>query len=139
MSCDNIYPIYCFKLNLITQRRFSLAVKWFYAARKWCFMQLAAARYRRNRQYFHCPFEGKNVTTEFVWVHVRIWLYTCITILKMFIWRDISPHCKIIFKPYIRRYTSPNETFEYSFLLTTKASLPHSLKTKCITVFPGLA
>ena len=54
-----------------------------------------------------------------------------ITVFKIFIWGGISSDIrsdvlrlrlrvsvKLNFRPYIRRYTSPNENFEYSYPLT---------------------
>ena len=67
-----------------------------------------------------------------------------ITTFKIFIWRGISSDIlctsrnhilrlrlrftiKLNFRPYMRRYTSPNESFEYSYPLTIFSSISLTL------------
>ena len=88
-------------------------------------MQLAAAVSRRNMVHFNCLIEGKilivhenavNGDNHIQNFHLGRYIagYTFGNhVLRL----RICVAVKLNFRPYIRRYTSPNENFEYSYPL----------------------
>ena len=78
---------------------------------------------RRNKVHFRCHFEGKilivhkNVDNHIQNFHLGRYIvgYTFGNhVLRL----RLRVAVKLNFRPYIRRYTSPNENFEYSYPLT---------------------
>ena len=70
--------------------------------------------YRRNKVKFHCPFEGKNVNSALKWrYHIQNFHFGTYIVGYTF-GNHVS---RLRLRPFIRRYTSPNENFEYSYPL----------------------
>ena len=86
-------------------------------------MQLAAAGRRRNKVLFHCLFERKMLIVH----SYSIFSYVGYTFGNHVLRRRVSGAVKLNFRPYIRRYTSPNENFEYSYPLISIKSLYYGL------------
>ena len=51
---------------------------------------------------------------------IKMW----INVIRIFIWSHVT--VRLNFRPYIQRYTSPNENFEYSYPLGRKLVVYHS-------------
>ena len=86
------------------------------------FMQLAAAGRKRNIAHFHCLFEGNMLIVHLNGDnHIQnfhLWRYIVGYTFGNHVLRlRLRVAVKLSFRPYIRRYTSLNENFEYSYPL----------------------
>ena len=78
--------------------------------------------YRRNKVHFHCLFEGKTIIVIYNGDnHIQIFhlgrYIVGYTFGNYVLQLRLRVAVKLNFRPYIRRYTSPNENFEYSYPL----------------------
>ena len=85
------------------------------------FMQLAVAGRRRNKIHFHCLLEGKMLIRIRMGITILKILFgevnSRIYVRKSRFTALLTHRRKLNFRPYVGRYTSPNENFEYSYPL----------------------